>query len=616
MAHSRPSSWQLQAPATGWRRGLLALLVLATLASGLAGMLGILRSGGLDAVDGLILTLFSITFGTTCLWFWTSMTGILLRMLKRHPVTLGRLHPDPANAPPLASTALVMPAFNEDMDGVAHCIAATWRSLEATGEARHFDFFLLSDSHDEVRRARERRTVAALQRRLGPGLRLYYRARDSNQGRKPGNIRDFCERWGDRYRYMVVLDADSRMTGEALLTLVRRMEANPQAGILQTVPLPVGQRTILGRLQQLGASLHARSIAFGLAFWQVNSTNYWGHNAILRLTAFRDCCGLPPLPGRAPLGGDIMSHDYVEAGLMRRHGHGVYVLPEIEGSFEGMPGNLIDDLKRERRWCQGNLQHLRLLTARGWLAITRFNYLVGGLAYVNAPLWLGLITVAAVDALWGAESVWLSAVSTPASPAIPLIALTLVLLFLPKVLNTGLALRQQPVGRYRPRLLTGALLEMGFGLLRAPVMMLLYSVYIARILAGRPAGWSPQLRGHRAVGAGLAWRLGAPMTAGALAVALATALQTPGFVIWLLPVLAGPVLYPLILQGSSRMAPAWLLPPTPEEQAGEVPMNRRIHPRPRSLVSDEPLMDAATALPTECFRPMPLQPLSATAQAG
>ena len=610
------TSWHLKTPAIGLRRLLLASLVAGTLGVGLQGLLAILGDGGLRAPELIILVLFTVTFATTCLWFWTSMAGLALRLLNRHPVSLGRLHPDPAEAPPLASTALVMPAFNEDMDGVANCIAATWRSLAATGESGHFDFYLLSDSTDAQRRAREQRTVAALRSRLGPALRLYYRARDGNQGRKPGNIRDFCERWGDHYRYMIVLDADSRMTGAALLALVRRMQANPRAGILQTMPLPVGQRTVLGRLQQLGASLHGRTIAFGLAFWQVNSTNYWGHNAILRLDAFRDCCGLPPLPGKAPLGGDIMSHDYVEAGLMRRHGHDVYVLPEIEGSYEGMPGNLIDDLKRERRWCQGNLQHLRLLIARGWRPITRLNFLVGGLAYLNAPLWLGLVSAAALDALLAPESVWLRAMAAPSSPALPLVALTLILLFLPKALNITLALGRQSQGAYARRLLTGSLLELFFGVLRAPVMMLLYSGYVLRILAGRPAGWSPQLRGRREVHTGLAWREGGPMSAGAVTVALAIAWQAPMFLVWLMPVLAGPALYPVILQLTSRPAPSWLLPPTPEEQAGAVPMNRRVHPLPRAMTADDALSEAAIPLPMESFRPMPLQPLSqATAHA-
>ena len=604
------SSWRLNAPAVAGRRLLLAALVLGTTAIGLHGIGSVLGGAPFGLAEWLIIGLFTVLFSTTCLWFWTTTIGILLRLLGRHPVDLGRWHPDPADAPPLAATAIVMPAYNEDMDGVANCIAATWRSLEATGESGHFDFYLLSDSGDEDRRATERQTVAALRQRLGPGLRLYYRARDTNEGRKPGNIRDFCERWGDHYDYMIIFDADSRMTGESMITLVRRMQANPQAGILQTVPLPVGQRSLLGRLQQLAASLSAPSIATGLAFWQVSHTNYWGHNAIVRIRDFRDCCGLPPLPGEAPLGGDIMSHDYVEAGLMHRHGRGVYVLPEIEGSFEGMPGNLIDDLKRERRWCQGNLQHLRLLPGRGWPLITRFNYLVGGLAYVNAPLWMLLVSVAAVDAMIMPESTWLGAMADPSSAAVWLIALTVFVLFAPKVFNLGVALSTARSPGYALRLLGGGLTELVFSVLRAPVMMLLYSVYVGRILRGRPAGWSPQLRGRRTVPPGLAWRLGAPMAAGALAVAAVVAITEPAFLPWLSPVLLGPMLYPLILDLTSRVAPAWLVPSTPEEDAGRVPMNRRVREQRRHHATPEPQALSYAEVPTERFRPMPLQPLS------
>ncbi|AGM41228.1 glucosyltransferase MdoH [Spiribacter salinus M19-40] len=601
------TSWRLHEPGLAMRRLLMVLLVSLTAAVGISGMLTVLGPDGLSAIDWVVLSLFFITFTTTCLWFWTAIIGIVLRSAQLHPVTLGPEHPDAEDAPGLAPTAIVMPAFNEDMEAVAHCITATWRSLEATGETEPFDFFLLSDSSDPERQATEARTVSSLRARLGTGIRLYYRARSANHGRKPGNIRDFCERWGGHYRYMIVLDADSRMTGTSLLTLVRRMEANPQAGILQTVPLPVGQRTVLGRLQQLAASLHARNLAAGLAFWQGNSTNYWGHNAIVRLSDFLDCCGLPPLPGEAPLGGDIMSHDYVEAALMRRHDRGVYVLSEIEGSYEGMPGNLVDDLKRERRWCQGNLQHLRLLFRPGWRLISRLNFLVGALAYVNAPLWLALVGLGVGDAIIGTESVWLAAAGVQGGAVLPLVGLTVALLFLPKLLSIALAAYREPRGAYRRHLLVASGVEMVFALLRAPVMMVLYALYVVRIISGRPAGWSPQLRTQRTIPPHLAIQLGLPMACSALLTAALIITAAPAFLPWLIPVLLGPLLYPGLLYWTSLNAPASWLPSTPEEHAGGVPMNRRIHPDQRRAGTEA---SSKPVVPAECFQPMPLQPLS------
>ncbi|MEX0372319.1 glucans biosynthesis glucosyltransferase MdoH [Spiribacter roseus] len=601
----QPSSWTLTEPALPLRRGVMAGLAMATTALGIHWLTALLGGGGIDALEGLVIAAFSVTFGFSCIAFWTMMAGIALRLSGRHPVTLQRGAPAAEDAPPLARTALVMPAYNEDMGDVVHCLMSTLQSLRDTGQSEAFDCFLLSDSNDPAQREREREAMARLQRRFPTGPGLYYRARDENTGRKPGNIRDFCERWGAGYEFMVVLDADSRMTGEALLTLVRRMVANPQAGIIQTVPLPVGQRTVLGRFQQLAASLHARHIANGLAFWQGNSTNYWGHNAIIRIADFKACCGLSPLPGRPPLGGDIMSHDYVEAGLMRRAGRSVYVLPEIGGSFEGMPGNFIDDLKRERRWCQGNLQHLRLLTGRGWRPVTRLNFLLGGLAYLTAPLWLLMISAGILDAVVSPDQGrWVNAAATRPDTVVPLIGLSLMVLFLPRLIGIALATREQTGHGRRWSLLRGSLLELGFGILRSPLMMVLYSGFILRILAGRPARWDTSLRGRRRIPAREAWRLGTPIAAGALTVGLTVAMGAPSLLPWLLPALAGPLLFPLFLQVTSLLAPAWL-PATPAESRRLVPVNP-------IAVGRSPRPSAASVCPppAEDYRPMPLQPLS------
>ncbi|MEX0430237.1 glucans biosynthesis glucosyltransferase MdoH [Spiribacter insolitus] len=599
------SSWHLTQPGLPLRRLALALLVLATASAGVHAFWRLLAPGGVQPLEWAVLILFSITFTTSCVAFWTMIAGILLRLAGRHPVTLSRRDPDPAEAPPLARTALVMPAYNEDMAGVVHCLTATWRSLQQTGESEYFDCYLLSDSSDPAQLAREHEAVTRLRARFGDTLRLFYRARERNTGRKPGNIRDFCERWGAHYDYMIVLDADSRMTGEAILALVRRMQANPQAGILQTVPLPVGQRTILGRFQQLAASLHARHIANGLAFWQGNSTNYWGHNAIVRIADFQACCGLSTLPGKPPLGGDIMSHDYVEAGLMRRHGRGVYVLPELGGSFEGMPGNFVDDLKRERRWCQGNLQHLRLLPGRGWRPVTRLNFLLGGLAYVNAPLWLLMIAAGVLDAIFSPDAGrWVAAAASPAQPLVPLLGLSLLVLFGPRVLGVVVTAASREGAGRRLALLRGGFLELGFGILRSPLMMVLYTGFILRLLAGRPAGWDTGVRGRRQIEAMQAWRLGWPIALATAAVAAVVATTAPALLPWLAPALAGPLLFPLFLQLTSLTAPAWL-PATPAEAQGHVPMNRHAvtaAPQAASLHEARP--------PAENYRPMPLQPLS------
>lgn len=603
------SPWRLSTPGLGARRFVVMALVALSTGLGSLLMIDILQRLGMRVIDWLLLGLFIPTFLLLCIAFWTTIIGILLRAMQRHPITLAKRQAHTSNPPPLAPTALVMPIYNEDTATVVHCLTATWQSLIDTGQADAFDIYLLSDSSAADQRAAERAAVKRLKTRFGQTIRLYYRARPNNEGRKPGNIRDFCERWGEHYRYMIVFDADSRMTGDSMLSLVRHMQANPQAGIIQSVPLPVGQRTVLGRFQQLSASLQAHAIATGLAFWQGNSTNYWGHNAIIRIRDFQAYCGLEKLPGNPPLGGDVMSHDYVEAGLMRRHGRGVYVLPDIDGSFEGMPGNLIDDLKRERRWCQGNLQHLRLVLAPGWRPMTRVNFLLGALNYLIAPLWLLFMVLGVADATTTGQSAWQSAMTDASPSAALLIGLTAVLLLLPRLLNLGMLIAHPMAHGHRRAMTRGGLLEIGFSLLRGPIMMLFYSTYIAQIMSARGARshWQTGLRTRRQIELTTALRRGALMSGVAATSAGLIMLASPTLLLWVTPALIGPLFFPLVLTMTSAIAPQWL-PATIEERRGTVPINRLAPPQPpHSQPADLTLSDAEP--PPERFRGMPLQPL-------
>jgi membrane glycosyltransferase len=220
----------------------------------------------------------------------------------------------------------------------------------------------------------------------------------AGRNRKSGNIADFCRRWGRRYRYMVVLDADSVMTGTAVSSLVRLMETNPRAGIIQTMPRLVKAETVFGRIQQFASRLYGPVFAAGLNFWQQGAGNYWGHNAIIRVSPFLASCGLPGLPGKEPLGGKVLSHDFVEAALMRDAGWEVWFAYDLDGSYEGLPPNLTEYVKRDRRWCQGNLQHIWFLLARNIRPISRIHLVQGILAYASAPLLVLFVLMGAMQA--------------------------------------------------------------------------------------------------------------------------------------------------------------------------------------------------------------------------
>ncbi|HET6518532.1 MAG TPA: glucans biosynthesis glucosyltransferase MdoH, partial [Geminicoccaceae bacterium] len=364
----------------------------------------VFAANGLSWPELGVLVVFVATFAWISLFFWTAVIGFGLRLfrLDRSPL-LADLGPGEDAAAPLGTrTALLMPICHEDVERVFAGLAATYRSLAATGHADAFDIFVLSDSSEPRVCLDEEAAWARLCREVHHGQgggRVYYRRREDRAGRKAGNVAEFCRRWGRRYDHMVVLDADSVMSGDTLVRLARLMEANPRAGLIQTLPVPVNRETLFARVQQFACRLYGPLFATGLAWWQGDDANFWGHNAIIRTAAFIGHCGLPHLPGRPPLGGEIMSHDFVEAALLRRAGWEVWFVPELGGSFEELPPSILDYAKRDRRWCQGNLQHLRLLFARRLRGMSRLHLVMGVMSYCASPLWFLLILLSSVEAI-------------------------------------------------------------------------------------------------------------------------------------------------------------------------------------------------------------------------
>ena len=553
------------------RRWLFFGLVGGTTLVGIWMMLDIVQDNGITVLGVVILLLFAATFNWISVAFWNATIGFVLRMLRRDPLSLQRA-PVPLNPdrPITSRTALVMPAHNEDPGLVMSGLATMVRSLDRSGHAEHFDVYLLSDTTDPAIAHAEEAAWTSLRHQLGRAGRLYYRRRTANVGRKAGNIADFCQRWGTRYDFMVVLDADSVMSGAAMVELVRIMEANPRTGLIQTVPIPANRTTLFGRLLQFAGCLYSPMLATGQSFWQTDAANYWGHNAIVRVAAFVEHCRLPVLPGRPPLGGAILSHDFVEAALMRRAGWYVYLLPHVGGSYEDVPGNILDYAKRDRRWTQGSLQHLRLLPVRGLHAMNRLHFLLGAMGYISSVLWLLMLLASTAYImlpslrterffdgyqLFGDGPVpW-----TWPTQIVSLLAVTIVLLLLPKLMALSLALaRQRQRFGGAGRLLFSALLEMLFAVLTAPLMMMYHTRFVASVLSGHDIKWDPQVREGRAV----AWAEARAKTVGVTAVGVAwaglTLYYSPTFFVWLTPIFAGLLLAaPLVRWTGSRSAGQW-----------------------------------------------------------
>jgi len=533
-------------------------------------MSGIVAGGGVTLLEVVILALFVPTFAWISTAFWNAVLGFVLLVLRRDPLSLkradwGEKHPSGPgryDEPPLATrTALVMPAFHEDPRLLVLGIEAVAASLEATGEAHAFDIHLLSDSTDPKVARAEREAWRDLGTRVPRPERLHYRRRIANVGRKAGNIADFCGNWGPDYDYMVVLDADSVMSGSTLVELVRTMDANPDAGFIQTVPVPARQDTLFGRFIQFGGALYSPMLSAGQSFWQGETANYFGHNAILRMRPFVEHCRLPVLPGRPPLGGEVLSHDFVEASLLRRAGWLGYTM-HVGGSFEEVPSDVVSYAKRDRRWAQGSLQHLRLLREPGLHPLSRIHFTLGAMGYLSSVLWLlillagtayVLIPAASEAPLAGPLGGWLTRAASATGEVAPLLGITALVLFGPKVLGVtlGFARARGEFGG-KAAFIGSALLEAVFSVLVAPLMMMVHTHAVAGILVGRDVEWGAQDRGGR----GLGWRHSLRATAGIAAVgsiwAGATWFISPAFFLWLTPIFTGLVLAAPIVRITSR----------------------------------------------------------------
>jgi len=404
------------------------------------------------------------------------------------------------------STAIVFPVYNEDMVRVCEGLRATYESLQKTGQSERFDFFILSDSTDPDKRVEEERRWCDLIRELDALGRIYYRRRLNNEGRKSGNVRDFLNAWGRRYRYFMVCDADSVMRGETLVDLVKLMEVQPTVGLIQTVPATVNGESLFGRIQQFANRLYAPIFIAGLNYWALDLGNYWGHNALIRTEPFMQYCDLPQLPGRKPFGGQILSHDFVEAALLLRENWEVWFAYDLEGSYEEAPQAMIENAQRERRWCQGNLQHGLVLFARGLRGVSRLHLILGICGYLAGPLWLGFL-LAFNWIHWFQKHTGLSDVPVHAftwflnlsatAHAFLIFVICMVVIMMPKALALiELAYdtqRRHAFGGLQ-RAAVSVVAETVFSTLHAPLLMLWHTRFVVTNLLGVSVGWSTQKR--------------------------------------------------------------------------------------------------------------------------
>jgi len=534
------------------RRTVFAGASIFLTVSGFALMVNSYSGQKMSGWDYLVLVLFPLLFSQIAIGFVLALFGFIDWLRGGDPFhVMRRPWRNREASIPLAATAIVIPVFNEEVARVSQAIANMWRSLEKTGQIEHFDFYVCSDSNDADHWIEEECAWMFLCQKLNAFGKIFYRKRRHPLNGKSGNVADFCRRWGKRYRYMIVLDADSIMIGPTLVRLVRAMEANPEVGILQTQPHMVLGRSLFRRVLQFSSHVYGGLFSRGCSMAQMSSGSYWGHNAIIRVAPFIEHCDLPFLPVPNPGKRHVLSHDTVEAALMRRAGYEVWIAYDEPGSFEEGPPNLSDMLKRDRRWCAGNLQHFWFLFGRHIEMGNRLQIWIGLMAYLCSPLWLAFLVAGSIGAYDRLRFLTLSADpedlgAATVSHAMTLFVSTLVLLFTPRILGflTVLPRARQYGGFFR--LLLSTVLENVLSILLAPVLMIFHTLFVLMTLLGLQIKWTTQNRTDTGLTLSHCLTLYGWLSGLGLFAQWLTFFYLGSECLWLMPIFIGWILAPLL----------------------------------------------------------------------
>ena len=532
-----------------WRKLLVLFATVFLVGWATREMYEVLSVSSLTVLEWVLLVIFSINIAWVCYAFVNALAGFVAALFSlgkdRQKVCVQSIS--------RARTVITFPIYNEDVDQVFATVLATAESL--AGAPGQFECFVLSDTNDPEIALQEEAAFEQIQQLRPSGVPVRYRRRTINLHKKAGNIRDFVTRWGGRYDYMIVYDADSYMERETILKLVAAMQEAPHTGLIQTIPQLVGGETLFARCQQFAAALYGPILGHGIAWWAQKEGNFWGHNAIIRVRALAEAAGLPVMPGRAPFGGHILSHDFVEAALLRRAGWNVEIRPDIEGSYEQGPPTIIDLVTRDRRWCQGNMQHMAvLLEARGLTWTSRFHLITGIFSYLSSPLWLAFITIGMLLSLQNSfmlptyfgdgASLFPTWPVIDSERALNLFVVTMLILFSPKIFGLIYGVCH-PVWRKQvgvARIVGGTLSEILLSILVAPVLMVTQTAAVFSILRGNDAGWSPQQRDGRGYSFRTTFRHSLPATVLGLVLTGSAIAISPVYAAWLAPATVGLIL--------------------------------------------------------------------------
>jgi membrane glycosyltransferase len=494
----------LQADAAGndisGRRVLFAVLFAATMAVLLSLAALALAPGGFDIIDITLLALFAVTLPWMVAGFWNAVIGLLIVRLSADPIAAvmpaaARIRGD---EPVTVSTAILLCIRNEWPERMIRNLEPMLADLDIAGCGERFNLYVLSDTSDANIAGNEEACFAALTSRWRDRIAITYRRRTVNTGYKAGNIREFCERWGGKHDFAVTLDADSFMTADAILRLVRIMQADPRLGILQGLIVGLPSTSAFARVFQFGMRLGMRSYTIGSAWWQGDCGPYWGHNAVLRLKPFIAHCALPVLSRNGTEDRHILSHDQIEAVLMRSAGYDVRVLPQEDLGWEENPPTLLEFIRRDLRWCQGNMQYWRFLSLPGLKPVSRYQLALAILMFIGSPAWIGLLVLGTLaQAFSNAPGSFIRA-----DAGMALLVCVLVMWFAPKIASAIDILLRPELRRAfggAGLFIISFAIETVYSILLCPILWFGHTLFLIGLLFGREIGWIGQTRDDHAV---------------------------------------------------------------------------------------------------------------------
>jgi membrane glycosyltransferase len=525
------------------RRMLFVVLFAATMAGSLALAALALAPGGFGVLKLTLLALFAATLPWMVAGFWNALIGFLIMRFSADPIAA--VMPVAArvrgNEPVTASTAILLCVRNELPERMIRNLEPMLAGLDTAGCGERFHLYVLSDTSDAEIAGHEEACFAGLTARWRDRIAITYRRREVNTGYKAGNIREFCERWGTKHDFAVTLDADSLMTSDAVLRLVRIMQADPKLGILQGLVVGLPSTSAFARVFQFGMRLGMRSYTIGSAWWQGDCGPYWGHNAVLRLAPFIAHCALPVLLKDGTEDRHILSHDQIEAVLMRAAGYDVRVLPQEDLGWEENPPTLIEFIRRDLRWCQGNMQYWQFLLLPGLKPVSRYQLMLAILMFVGSPAWIGLLVLGTLGVAFA---------DTPASfiradAGMALFICVLVMWFSPKIASAIDILLRPELRRAfggTGLFIVNYIVETVYSILLCPILWLGHTIFLIGLLFGREIGWIGQTRDDHAVPFTLALRNLWPHTLLGCATLGLLALTQPAAIPYMLFLAGGPAL--------------------------------------------------------------------------